>query len=109
MTSPRHMLVGEITVTGAKVHWSEIEISPALLHAMVVEEEGKLTYWIPELPPLPITITFQAAGGKPTTVVIKDAKPVASGRSGKPGKRRAATKGGSDAIRRDVTVTTSRA
>ncbi len=109
MTSPRHMLVGEITVTGAKVHWSEIEISPALLHAMVVEEEGKLTYWIPELPPLPITITFQAAGGTPTPVVIKDAKPLASakpGRTAKPAKRGKSGQGGSQAIRRDVTLST---
>ncbi|HYE05233.1 MAG TPA: hypothetical protein VEL07_06860 [Planctomycetota bacterium] len=107
MPSPRRMLVGEITVTGAKVHWSEIEISPALLHAMVVEEEGTLTYWIPELPPLPVTLSFQAAGGKPTTVVITDATPAASARKG--AKRGRSAKDGEAAVRRDVTVTTASA
>ena len=105
MPQPRLMLVGEITIKpDADVHWSEIEISPAMLHAMVVSENGVLTYWIPELPPLPIEITFQAAGGKETRVLIADAKPARSTAKGKAVKQ--PKKGGDNAIRRDVTLST---
>ncbi len=103
MRQPRYMLVGTITIKPEGGHWSDVEIRPASLQALVVEERGTLTYWVPELPPLPIEITFQAAGGKETKVLIENAKPVASPK-GKHGK----SKQGDLAIRRDVTLTSGR-
>ena len=97
MTRPRLMLVGEITIKpAAGSHWSDVVIRPANLHALVVEERGGLTYWVPELPPLPIEITFQAAGGRETKVLIENAKP------------KGGSKKGHQAIRRDVTLISGR-
>lgn len=101
----RFMLVGTITIKPEGGHWSEVEIRPESLQALVIEDRGTLTYWVPELPPFPIEITFQAAGGKETKVRIENAEPIASpkaksGKPGKPGKARM----GEFAIRRDVTL-----